>query len=121
MKMRRFCFFALFSLCVLSAGCIKQRELPSMDRVYSYRDSEQLAAPSFTLQEDGTFTFHFSALSSYIGHGSYQLDENVLILTTDDGDFSYQFDIVEEGFAFDAEHSSEQIWYADFSDGAVFR
>ena len=90
-------------------------------RVYVYRDSEEkIIKPSFVLQDDGMFSITFSAVSSYIGVGKYELTDETLSLYTDDGDFEYHFDVTEEGFAFDAEKSSDMTWFAQIPDGALF-
>lgn len=90
-------------------------------RVCVYRDSEEkIMKPSFVLQENGTFSMTFSAVSSYIGVGKYELTDETLSLYTDDGDFEYHFDVTEEGFAFDAEKSSDMTWFAQIPDGALF-
>ncbi|MBQ2912020.1 MAG: hypothetical protein IJE55_07025 [Clostridia bacterium] len=90
-------------------------------RVYVYRDSEEkVIKPSFVLQKNGTFSMTFSAVSSYIGVGKYELTDETLSLYTDDGDFEYHFDVTEEGFAFDGEKSSDMTWFAKIPDGALF-
>lgn len=90
-------------------------------RVYVYRDSEEeIIKPGFVLQDDGMFSITFSAVSSYIGVGKYELTDETLSLYTDDGDFEYHFDVTEEGFAFDAEKSSDMTWFAKIPDGALF-
>ena len=90
-------------------------------RVYVYRDSEEkVIKPSFVLQKNGTFSMTFSAVSSYIGVGKYELTDETLSLYTDDGDFEYHFDVTEDGFAFDKEKSSDMTWFAKIPDGALF-
>ena len=90
-------------------------------RVYVYRDSEEeVIKPSFVLQENGMFSMTFSAVSSYIGVGKYELTDETLSLYTDDGDFEYHFDVTEDGFAFDKEKSSDMTWFAKIPDGALF-
>lgn len=89
-------------------------------RVYVFKDSEKLMKPSFTLYENGTFQMEFSVESSYIGIGSYTLVDGRLILKTDDGHFTYCFDSVDDGYMFDAEASSETVWFSDMADGCIF-
>ncbi|MBR6824086.1 MAG: hypothetical protein IKM70_03345 [Firmicutes bacterium] len=90
-------------------------------RVYMWRESaEEVFKPSFVLFDDGTFSMTFSGLSSYIGRGTYAEEDGQLVLRTDDGDFTYYFDIVDDTYVFDAEKSSDYTWYADIPDGAVF-
>ena len=87
---------------------------------YVCKDSKGAMAPSVTLYEDGEFTFFFSAYSSYIGYGTYQMDGDTLTLRTDDGRFLYTFEIVEDTLVFDEENSSEALWYSNITDGSVF-
>jgi len=90
-------------------------------RVYVYRDSEEkVIKPRFVLQENGMFSMTFSAVSSYIGVGKYELTDETLSLYTDDGDFEYHFKVTDNGFAFDAEKSSDMTWFAKIPDGALF-
>lgn len=72
------------------------------------------------LMNDGTFQFTFSPLSSYIGHGSYTMEDGKLILETSDGEYVYTFDMAENSIVFDGENSSDFTWYSDFEDGDVF-
>ena len=91
-------------------------------RTYTYQNSNELVPPaSLSLLENNRFSFGFSAQRSYIEFGSYSIDGDTILLTTDDGDFHYAFTITEDGLVFDAVNSSECIWYADFTDGVVFQ
>lgn len=103
-------------------------------RAYVFRDSQQPIKPSIALYDNGLFTFNFSAVSSYIGMGKYIIEGNTLTLNTDDGNFTYVFDMVEkeegdpknstvEGekkLEFDAKKSSEQLWFSDMHDRCEF-
>ncbi|MBQ8835400.1 MAG: hypothetical protein IJ001_10850 [Oscillospiraceae bacterium] len=89
---------------------------------FAFQNGEDLlSSAAVTLQEDGTFWLTFSPLSSYIGHGDYVIENNRLLLPTEDGMFTYVFDIVDENtLAFDAEASPEMTWFSNLYDGAVF-
>lgn len=89
-------------------------------RVYMFRDSERLVKPKFFLYEDGTFQMTFSAESSYVGIGTYTLTDGRLRLKTDDGSYTYYFDSVGNTYVFDAEASSDMVWFSDMTDGCVF-
>lgn len=91
-----------------------------IDRVYMFRDSEERMKPSFILFTNGTFQMTFSAVSSYIGIGTYSLENDRLTLKTDDGDFIYCFDAVDDTYVFDASASSDMVWFSDMYDGCVF-
>ena len=89
-------------------------------RVYMFRASEKLMKPSFTLHENGTFQMTFAVESSYIGIGTYTLVDGRLTLKTDDGNYTYCFDSVGNTYVFDAEASSDMVWFSDMTDGCVF-
>ena len=90
-------------------------------RVYMFRDSEKLMKPTFTLYENGTFQITFSVESSYVGIGTYTLVDGRLTLKTDDGNYIYCFDAVDNTYVFDAEASSDMVWFSDMTDGCVFK
>ena len=84
------------------------------------RYENKLMAPSVTLQEDSSFWFSFSPISSYIGHGTYSIRDGRLVLPTDDGRFIYYFDIRDNNtLAFDAQSSSEMTWFSELRDGEL--
>jgi len=90
-------------------------------RVYMWRESaEEVFKPSFVLFDDGTFSMTFSGYSSYAGYGTYTLSEDTLVLNTKDGNYTYTFKVLENGYAFDAANSSDNTHYAKLPDGAVF-
>ena len=73
------------------------------------------------LRDDGTFIFNFSPISSYLGHGTYKVNGSRVTLNTNDGDYIYIFDIVGDTLVFDADASSDQIWYSGMTDGSVYK
>lgn len=100
--------------------------------IYKYFESIDPIKPSLLLYDNPkTFTFSWSGFSSYIAVGKYELDENTLTLKTDDGMYTYVFDVVDDTYVFDASRSSTIPSYkysADalkaecpVPDGAVFQ
>lgn len=87
---------------------------------YDYIDEDSELSSTVVLNEDGTFVFTFSPLSSYVGNGKYTVKDDVLTLTTDDGKYHYVFKMEDGTLIFDAEKSSEELWFGQFSDGSVF-
>lgn len=113
----------LIVLCITISACAGK---PSSDNVlelreYVFQESDDIVPASLTLMEDNKFEFVYSTLSSYICMGSYNVDGDKLLLNADEGGFYYTFNITADGLVFDAENSSDNIWFADFTDGSVFR
>lgn len=75
---------------------------------------------NFAIYDDGSFGFCFSTYSSYLGFGKYEVADNRLILRTDDGRYTYVFDIAGNTMVFDAAASSKALWGSQMVDGAVF-
>ena len=101
------------------------------EQLYICKDSVDPIAPRFTLSPNtNQFQFSFSAYSSYLPYGTYDLTDGTLTLRTDDGEKVYVFHQLEDGFVFDAAQSSSipQYKYSGNSnktqspvpDGAVF-
>lgn len=113
-------------LCLLTFISCKENSykipLGESDSVYSWQseDGNMEYTASVELYEGGKFTMVFSPISSYIGVGDYTITNDKLILETDDGDYTYTFDISDEGLVFDSENSSDFTWFAGFEDGAIF-
>ncbi len=99
----------------------KVLSLEYVDQTYVFQGSGQWERASLMLEKDGTFTFSFSVISDYIGHGFYQLQGDRLTLVTDDGKYVYKFDRVGDTLVFDGEESSEEVGYSGLYDGAVLR
>lgn len=88
---------------------------------YVMQESEEPIKPSISLKDDNRFTFTYSALSSYLPIGSYEVDNGVLTLITDDGKYTYIFAIKDNTLIFNATESSEISSYVDLPDGSVFK
>lgn len=89
-------------------------------KAYTYLDSvEPVIMPSFQLSDvDKTFTFTWSAFSSYFAHGTYELTEDSLTLKTYDGLYTFVFDAAgEDRFVFNAGQSAAIPQYKYSSDG----
>lgn len=89
------------------------------------QQDEYLFIPRLSLDTDGKFSFGYSAISSYLPYGNFELENNILTAVTDDGKYHYQFTLDKDGsLVFDAEHSSDLIPTeaadAPVIDGSVF-
>ncbi len=111
-------------LCVVMAVCFLTN--PPVDKCeithgtyysYSFNSSAYGDTAYVTLEEDGTCSFAYNVLASFIRSGNYYITETELIIKSEDE--SYVFDIMENGFVFNSEKSN--IRYGDYiSDGAIF-
>ena len=90
-------------------------------------DETDLPLPTLTLdQEEGTFSFAYDVLSSYLAVGTYEINGDKVELTTEDGTFHYTFYSADEDtLRFSADESSD-VQLTDnrigavITDGAVF-
>ena len=90
-------------------------------------DETDLPLPTLTLdQEEGTFSFAYDVLSSYLAVGTYETNGDKVELTTEDGTFHYTFYSADEDtLRFSADESSD-VQLTDnrigavITDGAVF-
>ena len=95
-------------------------------RIYTPKNLGGMLLPSFALRSDGTFYLSENALSSYMGLGTYTLEDHVLTLSPSDGRFTWVFTEEDGEFLYDAEHSSPITYYFDMrtpktlSDGVRF-
>lgn len=87
---------------------------------YVFAGSDAAHESIIVLGEDGSFTFTFSHLSSYVGYGQYTLKDDVLTLKTDDGQYHYTFKVVDGTLVLDGKNSSKETWNGEFKDGSVF-
>lgn len=86
---------------------------------YVFYDSVDMISPSLVLNTDEkTATFYYSAFSSYIGYGTYEIKDNQLILTSNDSmNKVFVFEIDGDCLIFKASESSEIPRYK-YSSGA---
>ena len=90
-------------------------------------DETDLPLPTLTLdQEEGTFSFAYDVLSSYLAVGTYEIHGDKVELPTEDGTFHYTFYSADEDtLRFSADESSD-VQLTDnrigavITDGAVF-
>ncbi len=85
---------------------------------YEYHDSPDWGTPTLYLNSDGTATFIYSMLSSYIGWGSYSVDGDYLTMKTDDGMYEYTFRIVDDDKLTFVEDMSSPLPEYAYSAGA---
>ncbi len=123
--MRKFLVFAViiisFLLCV-GCGLKNNDNITRQDisgKTYVYEKNGVGSSFTITIEEDGTFTYYEGFLSSYIGHGSWAFEGEVLTLSDVSYDIVNHFKVKKDRLIYLAEGSKGFI-YVDVSDGDVF-
>ncbi len=75
-------------------------------------DSILPASITFDLDKE-TFSFRYDLLSSYLPHGTWKIEKGKVILTTDDQNFVYIFDIIDNDTLEFLQKGSSAITYID--------
>ncbi len=98
--------------------------IPNGVSVYTYLGSEDVLPPTLTLNSnDHTFSFMFSAVSSYWPRGSYIIEGDKLTAKTDDGLYTFVFYRHSAGWTFSTTKygfSYPEIKTSPIPNGAVF-
>ena len=93
-------------------------------KTYVLKDDREELIPQIIIDEtDKTFLFSYDVLSSYLATGTYTQNHGQLQLKTDDGNYHYTFDIVDENtLKFNLENSSDinQIMGEGIKEGTEF-
>lgn len=124
--MRKILSYILFVIVSFSLiGCSSDKEVTVSNGTYSLDiQSKDIFNPVLSIS-DGSFTFTYDVLSSYSNTGSYIIEDETLILTTDDGNNEYYFKIKDDSLVFQEDKSSSvELTDANqgvyISDGDVF-
>ena len=97
-----------------------------LSQTFTFAESDAFDTPAFTLSTDGTFHKRTSMVSSYYGYGRYLLEEDSLVLKTEDGLYTWVFTPEGTGFRYDAAQSSPIDYmktardFVPLPDGAYF-
>lgn len=122
---KTFILVLFIAIAIGLCGCIDKSETLEESIAigdYVMEKSEEIAKPTVQLKDDNKFTFNYSALSSYMAFGSYEVDDDSnLILKTDDGEFQYVFKIKEKTLIFNSKESAEMPSYVNIPDGSIFK
>lgn len=114
---------------LVSVGCGRNPEKTLPIGTYEAVEHNQPMAPNIVLKEDNECIFNYSMLSSYVPIGTYKIENDELIMSTDDGKYIYTFNILDNNLVFNKEksadipliRSSENSDEADtIADGTVF-
>ncbi len=104
----------------ISDGSVKYYKM--LERGATKPDSDAMTPE---LHIDGShFDLHFKKFSSYAGAGEFTISGNTMTALTDDGKYTFVFNITDEGnLVFDIEESrkaSSEIAFGDLYDEAIF-
>lgn len=86
-----------------------------------------LLIPELSLYKtEKTFTFSYDVISSYLSHGTYEIEDGILTAVTDDGNYHYQFKVIDENTLEFLQEGSSDVRLVDdrlgaaIQDGAIF-
>jgi len=138
MKKKGGFIFLLLVLALCFSGCTKS-ETPqdektkhtedNITKIYYLATNEGgVIIPAIELNEkDKEFFFSYDALSSHLQHGSYEVVDGFLYAITDDGDYQYLFEVVDEDTLKFKQRGSADISLIDYriginvTDQAIFK
>ena len=120
--------FLLIVLCI--TGCAEKEEVLDYKNsvagkkyIYSgepFSDIEDNYPFTITINDDGTYTYSESLLSSYLGLGKWSVDDDVLTLTDNTGVEIINYFLIDgEDLVFKEENSTNFI-YVKVKDGERF-
>lgn len=69
--------------------------------------ADTITRPRIALKTDNTFNLTYSTLVDELDHGTFEVKDDVIICTTDDGEKQYFFEIKGNSIFFDAEKASK--------------
>ena len=86
----------------------------NFSNVYFASHSGIYGTSSITLDEENkTFTYFFSVISSYIGHGTYEYEDGYLILESSIDEQTWVFRVVNKALFFDLSLSDGHLWFTN--------
>ena len=85
-----------------------------IQNIFIASHSGSYGTSSITLEEENkTFTYFFSIISSYIGHGTYEYEDGYLILESDIDEQTWAFRVVDKALFFDLSLSDGYLWFTN--------
>lgn len=116
--MKKLAFLIVWLILIFACGCSNDNFSTLEIGKYVIEHSEEVEVPYILLEENKRFVFMYSLLSSYLPEGTYSIDGNKLILTTDDETESiYVFLIKKNKIVFVASESTDIPSYQFSSKG----
>ena len=120
-------------ICVLIIGCLfgitacgrekgESKDIQDIivNKTFVYEKEGFGGEFAIRINEDGTFSYYEGLLSSYMGRGSWILDNNILVLSDNDGyPLVNHFEVKDGDLVFLSEASSN-FMYVTVADGEHF-
>lgn len=123
--MKKIVVFALIIACLFSVtACGRSEDIRDTiaDKIFVYEKDGFGSAFTISLSDDGTFSYYEGGFSSYIGAGSWVLEDDILVLSDDDEvgyPFVNRFKVKDGELVFISEDSSNFL-YVKVADGERF-
>lgn len=127
--MKKLAACMMMAVCLFSLTACSQQKTGSdniqdivADGTYLYEKEGFGGKFAIQINEDGTFTYYEGLLSSHIGMGNWELDDDVIVLS-EDGEMGYpfvnRFQVDGSDLVFISEDSSNFL-YINVADGERF-
>lgn len=104
--MRKIALTTLALSCVLLCGCLSKSKEALPNGKYLLNGNTDVKTPCVLLLGNNQFEFYYSAYSSYFSSGTYEKEDDALIMTTKDGKYTFVFQIKDGKLYFDLKRSS---------------
>lgn len=114
--MKKLLFLSLILLLFSACGAEKAPVTPlpgSYVQDVEHDTKEAWFPATLTLEEDGGFLFTFDLLSSYAPYGGYTQEGDVVTCTTDDGRYTFRFQVLAENRLAFLQEGSSPVTYFD--------
>ena len=123
MKKHLYIILVLLVLIILTIGFIfinnntKTNSTANKDKTYTYEKEGFGGDFTITIRTDGTSSFYEGYLSSYMGEGTWKIEDNILIIS--DSMFTNKFKMYDNKIEF-IEEGSSNFPYIKVQDGENF-
>lgn len=104
----RYLVFLLMMISIILVGCKSEQSVETIKNgtyIMEGKEVDAVLFPSITIS-DNEFTFVYDLLSSYMPRGTYSIEDDLLMMTTDDKQYTYVFEIDGDNFIFQEDKSS---------------
>lgn len=105
--MRKAVLILLALSCVLLSGCSSNDKVTALPNgKYLLDGNTDVTTPYVLILGSNNFEFYYSVYSSYFAHGTYEIEADKLIMTTEDGKYVFVFQIKDGKIYYNLKQSS---------------